>query len=299
MIRIAYHACFEHHLPDGHRFPMAKYQLIPEQLLLRGIISEEQLFEPNLVDEETILLSHTHEYWHQLKSLSLDTSHIRRIGFPLNEQLILRERRIVQGTIDAALFALKNGSALNVAGGTHHAFTNKGEGFCLLNDFAVAANYLISQKLVKNILIIDLDVHQGNGTAQIFKNNANVFTFSMHGAHNYPFVKETSTLDVPLVDGIDDNTYLSTLKSNLDNIGASFKPDIVFYQSGVDILATDKYGKLNISEHGCYLRDKMVFKFCKDRNIPVTVAMGGGYSVKLSDIVNAHCNTFVAASELF
>ncbi len=205
----------------------------------------------------------------------------------------------MQGTIDCALYAQKYGCAMNIAGGTHHAFTNKGEGFCLLNDMAIAANYLLANKLAERILIVDLDVHQGNGTAQIFQNNEAVFTLSMHGKNNYPFHKELSDMDIELMDGTNDVTYLDLLQQHLPLVIQKQQPDFIFYLCGVDILATDKFGKLNISTEACKQRDAFVFELCKANKIPVACAMGGGYSPKISDIVNAHCNTFKLASEMF
>ncbi|MEY2640431.1 MAG: hypothetical protein RIR90_1913, partial [Bacteroidota bacterium] len=204
-----------------------------------------------------------------------------------------------QGTIDCCHYALQFGAALNVAGGTHHAFADRGEGFCLLNDFGVAANYLLKKQLAQQILIIDLDVHQGNGTASLFAQEPRVFTFSMHGAHNYPFHKEQSDLDIPLPDGIDDEAYLHLLQENLTQLFNQVKPDFVFYLSGVDILSTDKFGKLKISMEGCKQRDAMVFEYCKKQKTPVVVAMGGGYSPDVRDIVEAHCNTFRLANAIF
>jgi acetoin utilization deacetylase AcuC-like enzyme len=299
MLKIAYHEIYQHPLPEGHRFPMLKYELIPNQLLYEGIISNENLFIPNNCSEENILLTHDPNYWKNLSQLKLTESEMRKIGFPLSTKLIEREITIMQGTIDCALYALQFGCAMNIAGGTHHAFTNKGEGFCMLNDMAIAANYLLKNKLVERILIIDLDVHQGNGTAQIFENNKNVFTFSMHGKNNYPFHKETSDLDIELPDGINDDEYLLLLQNNLSVIIKKHEPDFVFYLCGVDILSTDKFGKLNISLSACKQRDIFVFELCKIYKIPVACAMGGGYSPKISDIVNAHCNTFKAAIDLF
>lgn len=299
MLKIAYHHIYAHPLPQGHRFPMLKYELIPKQLLHEGIITEDNLFEPHLVADEYVLLTHDYDYLHKLKSLLLSDSEMRKVGFPLSEQLVERELCIMQGTIDCALFALQFGIALNVAGGTHHAFTNKGEGFCLLNDLAIAANYLLNKKLAQTILIIDLDVHQGNGTAQIFANNKNVFTLSMHGRHNYPFFKETSNLDIELEDGTNDETYLQLMEQHIPQVMQTIKPDFVFYQAGVDILATDKYGKLQISIAACAKRDALVFNWCKAMQVPVAAAMGGGYSPHIADIVNAHCNTFKQAANIF
>jgi len=299
MLKIAYHEIYQHPLPEGHRFPMLKYELIPNQLLYEGVISTDNLFKPNNCSEENILFTHDLNYWKNLSQLKLTESEIRKIGFPLSSKLIEREITIMQGTIDCALYALQFGCAMNIAGGTHHAFTNKGEGFCMLNDMAIAANYLLKNKLAERILIVDLDVHQGNGTAQIFENNKNVFTFSMHGKNNYPFHKETSDLDIELPDGINDDEYLLLLQNNLSAIIKKHEPDFVFYLCGVDILSTDKFGKLNISLSACKQRDIFVFELCKIYKIPVACAMGGGYSPKISDIVNAHCNTFKVAIDLF
>lgn len=299
MIKIAWHPLYAHPLPEGHRFPMLKYELIPEQLLHEGTITQQNLFNPEPVSEDIILLTHEKTYWEQLRDLTLSAKDQRRIGFPLNAQLLERELRITQGTIDAAHFAMGNGIAFNVAGGTHHAGSNWGEGFCLLNDQAITANYLLNKKLAKRILIIDLDVHQGNGTAEIFQNEPRVFTFSMHGDKNFPFRKEISSLDVPLNDGVQDEEYLSSLNVNLKKAFERAKPDFVFYLSGVDVLTTDKLGKLALSKAACKERDRIVLQACKDKNIPVQVSMGGGYSVDIRDIVDAHCNTYRLAFDLF
>lgn len=278
---------------------MLKYELIPEQLLHEGTITQKNLIAPSVCIEDIILLTHTQEYLSKLKDQTLSTKEQRHIGFPQSPQLTQRELIITQGTIDCSQSAFENGVALNVAGGTHHAFADRGEGFCMLNDFAVAANYLLHQKLAKQILIIDLDVHQGNGTAKLFENNEQVFTFSMHGAHNYPFHKETSDLDIGLKDGTDDTIYLPLLKTNLDMLIEKVKPDFVFYLAGVDILETDKFGKLKITMNGCKQRDELVFEQLKKHQIPCTVALGGGYSQDVKIITEAHCNTFRLAKDMY
>lgn len=278
---------------------MLKYELIPEQLLHEGTITQKNLIAPSVCVDEIILLTHTQEYLSKLKEQTLSTKEQRHIGFPQSPQLTQRELIITQGTIDCSLSAFENGVALNVAGGTHHAFADRGEGFCMLNDFAVAANYLLHQKLAKQILIVDLDVHQGNGTAKLFENNEQVFTFSIHGAHNYPFHKETSDLDIGLKDGTDDNIYLPLLKTNLDMLIEKVKPDFVFYLAGVDILETDKFGKLKITMNGCKQRDELVFEQLKKYQIPCTVALGGGYSQDVKIITEAHCNTFRLAKDMY
>jgi acetoin utilization deacetylase AcuC-like enzyme len=278
---------------------MLKYELIPGQLLHEGTIGPDNLFTPKPCSDETILLTHDASYLQKLNRQELTASEQRRIGFLQSKELMLREKIITQGTIDCCHAALQDGVALNVAGGTHHAFSDRGEGFCLLNDFAVASNYLLHQNLAKKILVIDLDVHQGNGTARIFEAEKRVFTFSMHGAHNYPFHKERSDLDIPLPDGTGTETYLSLLRENLEKILEQVRPDFAFYLSGVDILETDKYGKLKVTMEGCAARDTYVFQSLRNRQVPVTVAMGGGYSADVRTIVEAHCNTFRRAKTVY
>ena len=304
MLKIAHDPIFCHLLPKGtngepHRFPMAKYELIPEQLLYEGTCTSDNFFSPSHLDEHWILGVHDTTYWEDLKNVRISDKMVRRIGFPLNQRLIERETRIAQGTIECCHFALTFGVSMNVAGGTHHAYADRGEGFCLLNDVAIAANYLLSKQLATNILVVDLDVHQGNGTAVIFQNNPQVFTFSMHGKDNYPLFKEKSDLDIELPTGTQDHEYLRLLYETLPYLIDQQQPDFVFYISGVDILETDKLGKLKITREGCYRRDEFVFSQCKQRNIPVVVSMGGGYSPRLADIVEAHCNTYRIAQQLY
>lgn len=204
----------------------------------------------------------------------------------------MREQRIMQGTVECALIALEKGFALNIAGGTHHAFRDRGEGFCLLNDLAIASQYLLDKGLRKRILIVDLDVHQGNGTASIFQNENRVFTFSMHGEHNYPLQKEKSDLDIPLPDGCTDEYFLGLLNQHLPKVVDQFQPDFIFYQSGVDILATDKLGRMKVSLEGLKERDRIVVNTARQNQIPLAGAMGGGYSEDIRIIVEAHCNLF-------
>ena len=299
MLKIAYHPIYCHPLPEGHRFPMAKYELIPAQLLHEGVCSEANFFAPPPVDERWILGVHDKTYWHDLQHLSITAKMARRIGFPVSEALIKREVIISQGTIMGCNFALQHGVAMNVAGGTHHAYADRGEGFCLLNDVAIAAHFLLENKLAKRILVIDLDVHQGNGTAVIFKNESRVFTFSMHGKDNYPLFKEESDLDIALATGTTDAGFLKPLEATLQHLVQRHKPDFAFYNAGVDILESDRLGKLSVSKNGCKQRDEMVFDICQRHTIPVMVLMGGGYSPRLSDIVDAHCETFKAANNAY
>ena len=299
MFKIAWHPIYTHPLPEGHRFPMLKYELIPAQLLHQGIIASEDLFSAEPASAEAVLAAHDNHYWEQLRDLTLPPREQRRIGFPLSAQLVERELRIAKGTIEGALHAIKDGVAFNVAGGTHHAGSFWGEGFCLLNDQAIAAHYLLKEKLVSRILIIDLDVHQGNGTAEIFTNEKRVFTFSMHGDKNFPFRKEQSDWDIPLPDGIGDAAYLAQLQTALSKLFTLQQPDFVFYLAGVDVLESDKLGKLALTPTGCALRDELVLTTCKRANVPVQVSMGGGYSPQIRDIVDAHCRTFNIARDIF
>lgn len=299
MLRIAFSPIYKYELPEGHRFPMIKYELIPEQLIYEGSISEDQFFHPEMLEEKDILLTHTREYWDKLKSNALSKKEIRKIGFPVRPELIHRGRFIAKGTVDCVQYALENGVAMNVAGGTHHAFAGSGEGFCIFNDFAIAANYYLSRGLLKRILIVDLDVHQGNGTAKIFENEERVFTFSMHGEKNYPLRKERSDLDIGVPDKIEDKDYLSILMSNLPRIIDDFEPELVMYLAGVDVLSTDKLGRLSLTKNGCKERDRFVLETCKKNDLPVAISMGGGYSERISDIVDAHVNTFRTAQEIW
>lgn len=299
MVTIAFDDIYAHPLPENHRFPMLKYELIPAQLLHEGTYTANQFIKPKTCAEEVILKTHDADYLQKLISLQLSASEQRAIGFPQSQSLIERELIITQGTVDCSIAALENGIALNVAGGTHHAFADRGEGFCILNDMCVAANYLLNHKYCKKIMIVDLDVHQGNGTAKIMENNSDVFTFSMHGATNYPFRKEKSDLDIGLADGTTGELYLSILEDTLPKLISEVKPDLVYYLSGVDILETDKFGKLKVSIDECKRRDEFVLSICKNNNIPIVVALGGGYSPDVRTIVDAHCNTFRLAADIF
>jgi acetoin utilization deacetylase AcuC-like enzyme len=278
---------------------MLKYELIAGQLLHEGTITSEKHFCPYTLPGGNNFMYPHKEYFEKLKNQQLTASEQRRIGFPQSPKLTERELIITQGTIDCCHYAFKAGVALNVAGGTHHAFADRGEGFCLLNDQSIAANYLLQRNLVKQILVIDLDVHQGNGTAKLFENEQRVFTFSMHGQHNYPFHKETSDLDIPLLDGTNSDVYLAILSETLPVLFDKVKPDFCFFQSGVDVLETDKFGKLKVTLEGCKQRDEFVLSLAKERSIPCVVSMGGGYSPDIRNIVEAHCNTFRTAFDIF
>ncbi|WP_430467009.1 histone deacetylase family protein [Winogradskyella ouciana] len=299
MLKIAFHPIYKHPLPKGHRFPMEKYELLPQQLLHEGTCSGSNFFEPTKPNDKYILAVHEPEYYYDLVNITLDQRAARKIGFPLSEVLVEREVIIADGTIKASEYALKHGIAMNIAGGTHHAYTNRGEAFCLLNDQAIGARYLQKMGLAKKILIVDLDVHQGNGTAQIFQNDESVFTFSMHGKSNYPFKKEVSDLDIALENDANDNTYLKLLKETLPKLIDQQQPDFIYYLSGVDVISSDKLGKLSMSVEGCKERDRFVLQTCKNNQIPVMCSMGGGYSSDIKVIVDAHANTYRLAQEIF
>ncbi|WP_420578449.1 histone deacetylase [Ekhidna sp.] len=299
MLKIAWSPIYNHPLPQGHRFPMEKYDLLPKQLLHEGTIEEKNIFEPRELTESEVLAVHDSEYWRKLQNVDFTRQEERRSGFPITEGLIKREITINAGTIQCAEYALQYGMAMNIAGGTHHAFTNRAEGFCLLNDIAIAARYLLDKEKAKKILVVDLDVHQGNGTAEIFRDEKRVFTFSMHGEHNYPLQKEQSDLDIPLKDGTDDKTYLSILNQALNKLLDTEEPDFIFFQSGVDVLKTDKLGRLGLTIQGCKRRDQLVIEAAKINDLPVVASMGGGYSEDIKHIIEAHANTYRVAQTTF
>ena len=299
MFKIAFSEKYVHQLPKKHRFPMLKYELLPKQLMHEGIAVRENFFLPKDALEKDILEVHNINYWNRLVQLNLSPSEIRSIGFPLSQLLIEREINIAGGTLQCITYAIQYGISFNIAGGTHHAFSDRGEGFCMLNDQAIGANYVLRNEKANRVLIIDLDVHQGNGTAEIFKNDSRVFTFSMHGAKNYPIKKEQSDLDIGLEDGCKDENYLALLIKHLNDVIKDFSPDFIFYQAGVDVLATDKLGRLGLTKVGCKRRDQYVLEFAKREQIPIVVCMGGGYSPNIKDIIEAHTNTFKIAQQIF
>ena len=299
MIPVAFDPIYILPLPENHRFPMEKYELLHRQLIHEGTCEPEDFFSPTKIDNDSVTAIHQKVYVERLKGLKLNKAEIRKIGFPISQQLIDREFIIAGGTLSGSLKALEYGIAFNIAGGTHHAFSSHGEAFCLLNDQAIAAQYLLEKELVKKILIIDLDVHQGNGTAEIFQKEDRVFTFSMHGKKNYPFKKEQSDLDIALEDKTNDKIYIEILREALPKLLKSVKPDFIFYLSGVDILESDRLGRLGISIKGCEARDQMVLKCCHDENIPVQCSMGGGYSKDIKLIIEAHANTYRVAQKIY
>ena len=299
MLKIAFDPIYKHQLKIGHRFPMEKYELLPEDLLRKNICNIDNFFSPLPIEKQLLLSTHDEGYYNNLINLSLSKLDARQIGFPLSEALIKREHVIAQGTIQNTHYAQLHGVSMNIAGGTHHAFRDRPGAFCMLNDQAIASNYMIDNNLAKRVMIVDLDVHQGDGTASIFEHQDSVFTISFHGQKNYPFKKQNSDFDLPFDDNIEDGAYLNALKNHLPRLVDLFEPDFMFYLAGVDVLKTDKLGRLGLSMEGCKARDRFVLTLCKDQNIPVQVSMGGGYSIQLKNIIDAHSNTFEVAQELF
>ena len=299
MLKIAYSDIFRYSVPEKHRFPMQKYTMIPEQLLAEGTISTDNFFAPARLSEDEILTTHTADYWYQLKTQTLPRKEARAIGFEMTPELVERGRYIAHATYECALYAQQYGAAMNVAGGTHHAFADHGEGFCVFNDVCIASNLLLNRGQAQKILVIDLDVHQGNGNASIMMDEPRVFVFSMHGAKNYPFRKQVSDLDIELDNDTGDVEYLQLLEATLPRLISDVAPDMIFYQSAVDVLATDKLGKLGLTIEGCKARDEYVLRQAKATKIPIAIVMGGGYSEDIDDVVEAHCITFRLAQQIF
>ncbi len=278
-------------LPEGHRFPVAKYALLRDTVVRLGLLPPENIEEPEPATRDDLALVHTHDYLDAVFNGTLDPLAVRRLGFPWTPELLERARRTVQGTIEAARDALSEGAGVNLAGGTHHAFRDRGEGFCVFNDVAVAIRVLQREGQLTRATVVDLDVHQGNGTAQIFADEARVFTFSMHGEKNYPFHRERSSLDVGLPDGCDDATYLATLALHLEPVLEASRPDLVFYLAGADPYAGDRFGRLGLSFAGLRERDRMVFAACRTRGLPVVMTIAGGYAKAIEDIATIHAAT--------
>ena len=278
-------------LPDGHRFPMSKYQLLREGVLSEGLVPPERLHDPQRVSREDLLLVHTPAYVDHITNGTLPAAEQRRIGLPWSESFVERAYRVVQGTCEAAEAALTHGVAMNLAGGTHHAFPDRGEGFCTFNDVAVAIRRLQRDGRVRRVAIIDLDVHQGNGTHGCFAGDPQVYTFSMHGAKNFPFHKVPGTLDVELDDGTDDAAYLARLESHLPVVLRDARPDLVVYLAGADPHEGDRLGRLRLTFEGLHRRDAVVLQLCREIGVPVCATMSGGYGRDVRDTVQVHLNT--------
>jgi acetoin utilization deacetylase AcuC-like enzyme len=283
-------------LPEGHKFPMAKYSGLRERILAEGIVQRDDLHEAPAAAWEDLRLVHDPAYVDAVANGTLPREMQRRIGFPWSPQMVERSRRSVGATIAATRVALDEGVAANLAGGTHHSFADRGEGFCVFNDVAVAARVLQRDGDGRRIAIVDLDVHQGNGTAAIFAGDDSVFTFSMHGEKNFPFRKEVSDLDVALADGTGDDEYLGLLRRHLDDVLNRHQPDFVFYLAGADPYEGDRLGRLTMTIAGLRERDELVFAECRARGLPVAVTMSGGYASDVDDIIAIHANTIRVAN---
>jgi len=286
-------------LPPGHTFPIQKYRLVRERLLSEGTLSPEELLEPTLVAPTDARLVHTKDYWERLRSGTLPASSLRRMGLPWSEALVRRSRASVQGTLTAARIAIQDRIAVNLAGGTHHAFPDRGEGYCVLNDIAIAIRCLQRDAWMQRMAVIDCDVHQGNGTAAIFAEDPDVYTFSIHGANNYPLVKVPGSLDIGLPDGTGDDEYLRTLTPVIPKILTEFRPGLVFYLAGVDPHERDRLGRLRLTHGGLRRRDELILQACHDAGMPVAITLGGGYGTDIQDTVEAHCNTIRTVRAVF
>jgi len=282
----------------GHVFPIRKFELVRDKLLAEGTLRPDEIFEPDPAKVEDVLLVHTEDYVSRLCNGTLTTKEIRRLGLPWSESLVRRSFYAVGGTLAATHAALAEGYSSNLAGGTHHSFPDRGEGFCVLNDVAIAVRAMRTRKLIRRAAIVDCDVHQGNGTATIFTGDADTFTFSVHGANNYPLFKAQSSLDVELPDGTSDDEYLECLAHHLPTVFAH-RPDIVFYLAGADPYAGDKLGRLALSIDGLRARDEFMLRECYEREVPVVTVMSGGYGKDINDTIEIHCNTIRMVKEVF
>jgi acetoin utilization deacetylase AcuC-like enzyme len=290
---------FSAELPPQHSFPMPKYRLLRERLAVAGRSTPEDLLVPPAATDAEILAVHTPDYLRRLDSGELSPAEIRRIVLPWSPELVERARRSAGATIAACRSALEQGVAVNLGGGTHHAYPDHGQGYCLLNDAAIAARAMQSEGLVERVLIVDCDVHQGNGTAAIFRDDPHVFTFSIHGRNNFPLKKETSDLDLALPDGTGDRDYLEALQKGLAQAFSRARAQLVIYLSGADAYEGDRFGRLKLSKQGLWMRDRLVFGFCREYRLPVAVTLAGGYAPEIDDIVDIHFQTVKAAEEFY
>jgi acetoin utilization deacetylase AcuC-like enzyme len=291
-MKCVYHPSYQVALPPGHPFPMSKYSLLRDQLLAEGIVATGDILQPEPLDASALGLVHTPEYLAKLATSGLSAAEQRRLGLPWSEALWQRSRLASAGTLLAARTALDQGLAANLAGGTHHAFADHGEGFCVLNDVAIAIRKLHAERALERAAIVDLDVHQGNGTAAIFETDDEVFTFSMHGERNYPVAKMRSNLDVPLKDGVGDAEYLDTLQGVLPSVLDRARADLVFYLAGVDVAAGDRYGKLALTEEGIRRRDRCVIEAVRGRGLPLVIVLAGGYAATRARTAELHAHAF-------
>jgi len=295
-VKVFYSDQFVLPLPDGHRFPMKKYSMLRERVAAAGICGPGEMRVPEPVTDAEVLTAHEPGYLEKVVTGTLTAKEVRRIGFPWSRRMVERSRRASGGTLGACRAALEEGVAANLAGGTHHAFADRGEGFCVLNDSAIASRVLLEEGLVGRVVVVDTDVHQGNGTAAILEDDERVFTFSIHGDKNFPFHKEESDLDVPLPDGADDGEYLSALEGALEGILDLESWDLAIFLAGADPFEGDKLGRLSVTKEGLAQRDRMVLGGCRGRGIPVAVTMAGGYAPNIEDTVDVHFRTIIHAA---
>ncbi len=290
-------AAWSYPLPPGHRFPVTKYTRLAERVVTERIASEGAILAPDAVDDDALLRVHEVEYLHALRDGTLSEPAIRRLGFPWSSALVERAARAVGGTVAASRHALHHGIAMNLAGGTHHAFAGYGEGFCVFNDVAVAIRALRHERLVRRVAVIDLDVHQGNGTHHIFAGDDDTFTFSMHGAKNFPFRKVPGTLDIELDDGTGDEVYLALLAASLPRVLRDARADLVFFLAGADPHEGDALGRLALTFDGLRRRDRLVIEQCREIGLPIAIVIAGGYGRDVNDTVSIHVATARIAAE--
>jgi acetoin utilization deacetylase AcuC-like enzyme len=297
-VKVFYSDHFVLPLPEGHRFPMKKYSMLRERVERGGICENGELRAPHAVTNEEILRAHDPGYLEKVVAGTLTDKEMRRIGFPWSQRMVERSRRASGGTLNAARISLSEGIAANLAGGTHHAFADRGEGFCVLNDSAIAARALLTEGLVERVVVLDTDVHQGNGTAAVLRGDPHIFTLSIHGAKNYPFRKEESDLDVPLPDGAGDDAFLTALGEALERVLDLEEWDLAIFLAGADPFEGDKLGRLSVTKSGLAERDRIVLEGCRERGIPLVVTMAGGYAWKVEDTVDIHFQTIKRASDM-
>lgn len=297
-MKIFYSDHFVLPLPEGHRFPMIKYSILRERVEASGICRPEEMIVPRPVSDAEILRSHQEGYLRRVVSGTLTEKEMRRIGFPWSQRMVERSRRASGGTLGACLAALEDGFAANLAGGTHHAFADRGEGYCVFNDSAIAARAVQAEGLVERVVVVDTDVHQGNGTAAIVRGDATIYTLSIHGAKNFPFRKEQSDLDLALPDGADDGEFLDALEEGLERALEESRAELAIYLAGADPFEDDRLGRLSVSKEGLAERDRLVLESCRERGIPVAVTMAGGYARNVEDTVEIHLQSIKRAATL-
>ena len=297
ILKIFYTDTFAIPLPRNHTFPVSKYALLRERIISAQLVKLENLQIPEPADDDDILRAHDPDYWQRLRSGELTEKEIRRVGLPWSPEIVIRARHSAGATLSACRAALKDGVAVNLGGGTHHAFSDRGQGYCWLNDSVIAARAIQAENLAQHVLIVDCDVHQGNGTATIVKKDPTIFTFSIHGKNNFPFHKEKGDLDIALEDDAEDRLYLEALEGGLSKALKSAAAQLVIYLAGADPFKDDRFGRLSLTKEGLAKRDRLVFQHCHDAGLPVAVTMAGGYARRVPDTVDIHFQTILTALE--